>query len=114
MVLPSSDGLAARPSPKYVDAGVRLLLEEMDSQGAIRRRVVVKIAGGAQMLSVPGLNGRLNVADRNIAAVKEALGQAGVPVSAADVGGNCGRTVQISLDSGQVVVKKTGGKSIEL
>ncbi len=111
MVLPGSDG---KVSPKYVDTGVQLLLDEMDKQGAARSRLVVKIAGGAQMLSIPGMDQRLNVADRNIAAVKEAMALTGIRVAASDVGGNSGRTVQISLDSGKVMVRTAGGTHTEL
>lgn len=115
MVLPNSgDGGNKKISPKYVDTGIPLLLQEMSKQGAAKSRLVVKVTGGAQMLSIPGLNGRLNIGERNITELKTALAKEGISTSAADLGGSCGRTVQLFLDTGRVIVKIVGGKSIEL
>ncbi len=114
MVLPSNESGTKIGSAKYVDTGIPMLLEEMKKQGALISRTVIKIAGGAQMLSVPGLNGRLNVADRNIAATKTALAQAGVSAAGAELGGSSGRTVQLFLESGRVTVRATGKETCEL
>ncbi len=56
MVLPTSgDRGGNRASPKYVDAGIPLLFQEMSKQGALKSRLVIKVAGGAQMFSIPGV-----------------------------------------------------------
>ena len=112
-VLPSSEG--KDPSPRYVDTGLLLLLEEMKKQGAIMSRVVIKVAGGAEMLSIPGFGGHLNIGKRNVAAVMVALAQQGIDNPIADVGGNFGRTVQLFLDSGRVVASTVmNGDNVEL
>lgn len=115
MVLPNSnDGGNKKKSPRYIDTGVPLLVQEMSKQGAAKSRLVFKAAGGAQMLSIPGLNGRLNIGERNVAELKPTLAKEGISVSAADMGGNSGRTIQLFLDTGKVIVKTVGGRSIEL
>ena len=101
-------------SAKYVDTGVPLLVQEMIKQGAMRSRLLIKIAGGAQMLSVPGLDGRLNVGQRNIDAIKAALARERLPINAADLGGRYGRTVQLFTSTGTVVVKTVRKQGVEL
>ena len=115
MVLPISGSEDKKQiSPKYVDTGVPLLFQEMRRQGAIKLRLVVKAAGGAQMLSIPGSNGRLNVGERNIAELKLSLAREGASASAIDVGGTRGRTLKLFLDTGKVIVRTVEGRSIEL
>ena len=44
-----------RKSPmKYADTGIRETLREMERRGAVRSRLVAKIAGGARMFDVGG------------------------------------------------------------
>ncbi len=115
MALPGSgDPGSRKASPRYVDTAVPLLIQEMVRQGAIRSRMVVKIAGGARMLSIPGEEGRLSVAERNIEATRAALDKQGLCITAAAIGGSTGRTVHLFADSGKVTVRVAGGESGEL
>lgn len=114
IVLPRQDGRGGRPSAKYADMAVPLLLQEMHRSGSTLSRVVVKIAGGSQMSAAPGLNGIFRIGERNIAAVREAIDGAGVALAAADTGGQRGRTVRMHLDSGRVVVTTLGQECKEL
>lgn len=115
MVLPSSgEGTNRAPSPKYVDTGVPMLIEEMVRQGALKSGLLVKIAGGARVLRIEGLDESLDVGGRNIEAAKVALAKEGISIAAADVGGIYGRTVHLFADSGKVIVKPVGGLGIQL
>jgi len=115
MVLPTSGaGDKEQMSAKYVDTGVPLLFQEMSRQGAIKSRLVVRAAGGAQMLSIPGSNGRLNVGERNIAELKVALAKESISASVIDVGGTRGRTLKLFLGTGKLTVRTADGVSIEL
>ena len=114
IVLPVSNRSGADRAPKFADIGVPHLLKEMRNQGAITSRLIVKIAGGAQMSRAPGLNDAFKIGDKNIQAVQEALELAGVPVAAADIGGNQGRTLRIYLDTGATVVSRAGKPGNEL
>ena len=115
MVLPDSrNGDGGSNSPKYVNAGIPLLLQEMARQGAKKSRLIVKIVGGARMFTIPGSGKLLDVGGRNIEMTNQILESEGVPASASDVGGNRGRTVQLFMDTGKVFVKAAGGDSVEL
>ena len=114
IVLPFSNGRGAELAPKFADIGVPYLLKEMRKQGAVISRLIVKIAGGAQMSRAPGMNDAFQIGDRNIQAVHEALEREGVPVAATDTGGSQGRTLRIYLETGATVVSKAGKETSEL
>ncbi len=109
MVLPASNGNIKEKSAKYVDTGVLLLFEEMRKRGAVKSRLDIKVAGGAQMFIIPGSASRLDVGKRNVEELELALAKEGVSVSAADLGGTVGRSVRLFLDSGKVTVKTGAG-----
>lgn len=102
-----------RPAPggkkvnyaKFADTAVPLILEELQKVGANKSRLVVKIAGGAQMFSFMGSDDRMKIGDRNVQAVKEALRKAGLRISAEDTGGSYGRSMELKLDQGTVKIK---------
>lgn len=115
MVLSTNlDNNASEAPAKYINKAIPLLLYEMYNRGAVKSRIVVKITGGAQILSIPGLSGQDSVAQRNIIATKEALAKEGLPIAASDVGGDTGRTARLFLDSGKLYVKTTDGRTIDL
>ena len=109
MVLPESDGKEIGFRAKYVDAGIPFLIEELLKHGANKSRMIAKMAGGARMFLVPGDNGRLNIGERNIAMTEQVLARHGIPIAAADVGGDCGRSVYLYVETGETVVKTVGG-----
>lgn len=112
--LASGDALHAGSPGKFADTGVPSLLKEMTGMGASIHRLAIKMAGGAQMLAVPGADTRLSVGVKNVAAVRKALRQEGLPIQAEDVGGRWGRQVQLFVDTGAVVVKTVGQGTREL
>jgi chemotaxis protein CheD len=95
------DGLSA----KYSDEAIEGMLKELLRRGSSREQLMAKIAGGAQMFvfSSPPLEdppGR-----RNVEAVIKKLNQEGIPVVAADVGKNFGRSVEFHPDSARMIIK---------
>ncbi len=113
VVLPVTTN-GAEPHPKFADAAVPMLIEQMKELGALKVRTSVKIAGGAQMVGANGSTGVMNIGDRNVEAVTNALTQHGLEIRAADTGGNHGRTARLFVDSGTVIVSKAGGTGHEL
>jgi len=114
LVLPDSgEGRDTGRSAKYVDTGIPLLVEEMETLGALRSRMVVRIAGGAHMITVVEVNGD-SVGDRNVKAVRQSVAALGLAISAEEVGGSRGRTIRICVDSGRVLVASVGTESREL
>jgi chemotaxis protein CheD len=103
--LASSGGAAG----KYADTAVPALIEAICDLGAEVSRLVVKMAGGAQMFTGSGAGG-LNIGTRNAVAVRAALTAAGLRLRAADTGGNAGRTLQVVAGSGIVTVRSVGGQ----
>jgi len=89
---------------KFADSGIPFLIEEMVRIGAVRRRLVAKIAGGAKMFSFNN-DVNLNIGERNIQATKVVLGEMKVPIIAEDVGKNYGRTVVLDTDTGVYHIK---------
>jgi chemotaxis protein CheD len=99
---------------KYIDTAVPLLISRMQRQGADRNSLIMKIVGGARMLSIPGENSHLDIGQRNIEEVKVAVAKEHLVICGADIGGGFGRTVQFFIDTGRIVVKAVNGRVIEL
>ncbi|MCC6444590.1 MAG: chemotaxis protein CheD [Armatimonadetes bacterium] len=99
---------------KFADTAVPMLLEEMGKAGANRLHIRAAIVGGAQIFGGGQSGLKLDIGARNAAAVREGLKKENVPLVAADVGGNYGRTVHLSLPNGRVWVKTIGHSEKEL
>lgn len=93
---------------KFGDTGIRELLDQMLKQGAVQRRLVAKIAGGACMFEVSGLTAVGNVGARNTEEAKLMLAELKIPLLAEDTGLNYGRTVELDCSSGDFVIKAVG------
>lgn len=115
VVLPwFSDAHGKDPSAKYADMGIQMLIESMQKLGATKSKLVVKIAGGAQMSMAAGFNGVFKIGEDNLKAVTTTLGREGVHLAASDTGGNRGRTVRFFVGSGKVTVATAGTEPREL
>ena len=105
VMLPDSKVAKDMANPaKFADTAVPFLLREMSKMGAEKDRLVVKIAGGAQMFSAAG-SSRESVGPRNVAAVEQALARAGLSVSAKSVGGSSGKSIGLNLETGQLELR---------
>jgi chemotaxis protein CheD len=116
MLLPScrsKSDISGSPS-KYINTGAPLLINRMIKQGSQKQNLIVKIAGGARMLTIPGQCSQLDIGQKNIAEIKVTLDRENVPICASDVGGGFGRTVNFYLESGKITVKAVNGRMIEL
>ncbi len=96
---------------KFGDTGIQELLRLMLLNGANRRRLVAKIAGGAQMFAMSGSSAIGNVGDRNAEEAVLILRQLGIPLIARDTGLNYGRTVELDCSTGQYLIKAVGKSS---
>ncbi|WP_440005567.1 chemotaxis protein CheD [Halomicrococcus sp. SG-WS-1] len=88
---------------KFVDSVVGAMLSELREAGTDADAVVAKIAGGSNMLDLSGV-GR-EIGTRNVAAAREALSDRDVPVVGADTGGSHGRSLELHVDTGTLVVR---------
>jgi chemotaxis protein CheD len=91
---------------KFPETIVPIMLAEMRSLGALQTaRISAKIVGGASMFGQLVGGTGINVGERNIAATKEALAVAGIPLIAEDTGLDYGRSVYFHLGDGRVEVR---------
>jgi chemotaxis protein CheD len=116
IMLPSSsivrDGVIN--TAKYADTAVPELLRRMEKLGANRSRLVAKLAGGAQMFAVGSSLDAMRIGLRNVEASKEMLAQFGIPILAEDTGENYGRSIEVLIDNGLMVVKSVNRPTKEL
>lgn len=113
-MLPESriDCEKARNNPAlYADTGIPLLFRTAYQLGAAKKRLLVRVAGGAQVLEG---NGVFNIGKRNCLAMKKILWKAGVLIDAEEVGGNSSRTLRLEIGSGKLLLQKAGAEAHEL
>lgn len=89
----------------FADTGIPLLFRNAYQLGAVKPRMVVMAAGGAQMLDP---NGTFNIGQRNHTAMRKIFWKAGVIVHKEEIGGTSSRTVRINVESGRVQLRTAG------
>lgn len=111
-LLPTSSGKgdAALHPEKFVNLGVPLLLEQVEKLGAMRSRLIIRVSGGAHMLSAPGIKNTLNIGDRNVEATHTVLSNLNLKIAAEETGGNAGRTAKLYMATGEVTIRTMGQK----
>ena len=105
--LPSAsiDPMKARQQPfMFADTGMTLLLAEMESLGAQKRRIRVKLAGAAAGADTA----TNNAGKRNHAAIRKILWQQGMFIDGEDCGGNAPRNLYLKIADGEVILKTQG------
>ncbi len=111
MLPQQSDGLR-RPGEnmsKYADIAVPEAIRALEHIGCRRADMEARIAGGASIFDLGrGAEGG-DIGRRNVEAVLRALEEQGLPLLGADVGGREGRTVEFSIDTGELAVKTVRG-----
>ncbi len=114
VLLPQSDSKANTKEPaRFADLGVDLLIEELARQGAPKRRLLIKIAGGAAVLG-PANAEKFKIGERNVEAVKERLKSHGLWPAAEDIGGTRGRTLELHPANGKTFVRAAASPATEL
>ena len=83
---------------KFAADGTRKLLDEMCRQGAQRRYITAKIAGGAKMFGTA--ENDWDIGQRNVIGVKQVLSEERIRLTAEDTGSNYGRTITFSAEDG--------------
>ena len=113
-VLPeNSNGTDPNPG-KFVDTGIKLLIEQMVKAGANRNRLTVRMAGGANMLVSASLSKTFDIGSRNIQSAHVTFNLINMKIANEEVGGNTGRTVRMYVDSGRMTVRVIGGQEHDI
>ncbi len=103
--LPNSTADAERAKEKplmFADTGMEILIDKMLSMGVKKKRMQVKIAGGASMENGP--NG-FDIGKRNYLAIKKVLWQNSMFIDAEDVGGTSPRNMYMNIANGAVTIR---------
>jgi chemotaxis protein CheD len=106
--LPTSElnPLKASEQPHmFADTGLQTMLQNMESLGALGKRMTVKLAGGAQILNDAKL---FSIGRRNYTAIRKLLWQRGMLIHKEDIGGADPRTIALQVEDGTVIVKCCG------
>jgi chemotaxis protein CheD len=113
-MLPESglDRAKAQQRPfMFADTGIPLLFHSAYERGAVKQRLIVTAAGGAQLMDA---NGVFNIGKRNCLALRKILWKAGVMLRAEEVGGMASRTVRLEIGSGRVSLRGAGEREREM
>ncbi len=113
-MLPESaiDRVKAAANPfMFADTGIPLLFRSAYEHGAEKRRITVRLAGGAQVMDDKGV---FNIGKRNYLAVRKILWKAGVLVHGEAVGGATSRTVRLEVGTGTFWLHPAGQPQEEL
>lgn len=108
-LLPNSAENPQRAEEKpfmFADTGMKILLEELASMGTDKKKMQVKIAGGAATLKVTSKG--FDIGKRNYLAIRKILWKNGMFIDAEDTGGSTPRTLYMDIDNGNVTVKSKG------
>ena len=104
-MLPDIDRARTNANPsRYVNYTIRKMVEDLEKAGSARSRLVAKLFGGARMFAFISSDSLLNVGEKNIAMAREVFSELNIKIAAEEVGGTFGRTIELNLESGKVVV----------
>ena len=107
VMLPNSaiDAAKAVQCPlMFVDTGVPALFKECYKFGAMKERMIVRVAGGACLNGHEG-DDFFNIGKRNFTMLRKLLWKNGVLLDAYDVGGSVSRMMSLRMGSGQVTIR---------
>lgn len=108
----SMDAQKAEANPcMFADSGIERLVKAACEKGADRRRLVVRLARGAQVLDPQGV---FNIGKRNYQAARKMLWKYGMLIASEAVGGEVSRTVRLTAESGRLRVREGNGTEREL
>ncbi len=94
----------------FADTGMSLLINKLIELGAIKKRIKVKICGGASMQGSPK---GFDIGNRNHLAIRKILWKNGMFIDKEHIGGNAPRNMYLDIESGVVSVK-CGATVLEL
>lgn len=108
IMLPDSNIDASKASVQpamFVDSGVPALFRAAYQLRAEKYRIIVCVAGGAQVMDTTGF---FNIGKRNYEAFRNLLNNNGLRITAEHVGGLSSRSMYLNLATGEVRLKISG------
>jgi len=92
-----------RPA-RFAPMAVQRLTEGVLALGAEKARLTARLVGGASMFTSLQPAGSIQMGERNVHAVREALHRLGIRNAGEVVGGDFGRSAELDLATGRVTV----------
>ncbi len=89
----------------FADTGMAILLKKLMAMGAGKKRMHVKIAGGASMSAGPK---GFDIGKRNYLSIRKVLWQHGMFIDTEDIGGQSPRNMYLNMADGSVTVRSVG------
>jgi chemotaxis protein CheD len=103
-----SPGKAKANPAMFANTGLPALFRAAYELGAVKDRLIVKVAGGAQLLDD---RGKFNIGRRNYIMLRKLFRKNEILIDGEDVGGSIGRTMRLEIASGRVTLKTRQGES---
>lgn len=100
----SPDKAKANPA-MFADTGVPRLFRSAYELGAVKNNLIVKVAGGSQLLDD---NGVFNIGKRNYVMLRKIFWKNGILIDSEDTGGSVSRTLRLEVDTGRLTLKSRG------
>ncbi len=104
----SAEKAKANPA-MFCDTGIPKLFRAAYELGASKTRIVVKIAGGSQLLDAQGT---FNIGKRNYLALRKIFWKNGVMVETEHVGGSLSRTLRLEVGTGRTSIRFRGTEEV--
>lgn len=104
-MLPDSsiDPAKARSNPAmFADKGIPLLFRSAYELGAVKKRLIVKIAGGAALFNT---NETMDIGKRNYIMLRKIFWRNNVKIDGSHVGGSFARTMRLDVGTGCITVE---------
>lgn len=105
----SAEKAKQRPA-MFADSGVPILFRKAYEMGAVKSRLIVKVAGGSQLLDDKGV---LQIGKRNYVMLRKLFWKNGILIDKEDVGGSISRTLRLNIGTGRVTIRSRG-QEVEL
>ncbi len=109
-MLPSSElnpeKATANPA-KFGDTGIPMLFKACYEKGAVKERLVVCAAGGAEVLAA---DGHFQIGSRNRTLLRKMFWKNNVLLAEDDTGGAASRTLSMAMRDGRVMVRSQGAE----
>lgn len=96
-----SPGEAKRRPAMFADTGIPLLFRSAYKLGAVKRRLIVKVAGGAALFDS---SDTMNIGKHNYVMLRKVFWKNGVLIDGEHVGDSMSRTMRLNVGSGRVTV----------
>lgn len=86
----------------FADSGMNIMVKKLVSMGGVKKRMQVKIAGGATMDTGPK---GFDIGKRNYLTIRKILWKNGMFIDAEDVGGVSPRNMYMNIANGSVTIR---------